>query len=330
MRILSGIKPSNVPTLGNYLGAMQNFVKLQNEYKDADIIVFVADLHSITVPIDRQELKKDIRSLAALYIAVGLDPVRTHIFIQSEVPCHSELSFVLECNSYIGEMERMIQFKEKSVKQCLTVSTCLLTYPCLMASDILLYDANYVPVGEDQKQHVELTRDIAIRFNNKYGETFTVPEPLIMKAGARIMSLQDPAHKMSKTDPNPKGYITLLDDINEAKNKIKRAVTDSLGVVKYDKENQGALANLMTIYSNLSGLSYEEIEKKYEGLGYKEFKEDLAEIVGSTLEKIQTKYYEIIKSPELDRILDEGRDYAYNLARKKLSKVYRKIGLGRN
>ena len=329
MRILSGIKPSNVPTLGNYLGAMQNFVKLQNEYKDADIIVFDADLHSITVPIDRQELKKDIRSLAALYIAVGLDPVRTHIFIQSEVPCHSELSFVLECNSYIGEMERMIQFKEKSVKQGLTVSTGLLTYPCLMASDILLYDANYVPVGEDQKQHVELTRDIAIRFNNKYGETFTVPEPLIMKAGARIMSLQDPLHKMSKTDPNPKGYITLLDDINEAKNKIKRAVTDSLGVVKYDKENQGALANLMTIYSNLSGLSYEEIEKKYEGKGYGDFKSDLAEIVAKEISQLQEKFNQIIKSKELDALLDESREKANYLATKKIRKVYHKIGMGR-
>lgn len=169
MRILSGIQPTNVPTLGNYLGAMRNFVKLQEEYKDADILVFVADLHSITIPKDKSELKKNIKNLAALYIAVGLDPKKTHIFIQSEVKEHSELSFILECNSYIGEMERMIQFKEKSVKQGQTVTTGLLTYPCLMAADILLYDSNYVPVGEDQKQHVELTRDLAIRFNNRFG-----------------------------------------------------------------------------------------------------------------------------------------------------------------
>ncbi|MBP5342378.1 tryptophan--tRNA ligase [bacterium] len=329
MRILSGIQPTNTPTLGNYLGAMKNFVKLQNDFSDADIIVFVADLHSITVPRDRQELKKNIRSLAALYIATGLDPARTHIFIQSEVPCHSELAFILECNSYIGEMERMIQFKEKSAKQGQTVTTGLLTYPCLMASDILLYDANYVPVGEDQKQHVELTRDIAIRFNNKYGDTFVVPEPYIMKGGARIMSLQDPLHKMSKSDPNPKGYITLLDDINEAKNKIKRAVTDSYGSVKYDKENQPAVSNLMEIYSKLKNISYDEIEKKYQGLGYQEFKEDLAEIVGNELKNIQEKYHAIISSNELDKILDDGRDYAYRLARRKIEKVHHKIGLGR-
>jgi len=329
MRILSGIQPTNVPTLGNYIGAIKNFVKLQEEHKDADILVFVADLHSITVPRDRAEIKKNIRTLAALYIACGLDPTRTHIFIQSEVPCHSELGWILECNSYIGEMERMIQFKEKSAKEGASVTTGLLTYPCLMAADILLYDSNYVPVGEDQKQHVEITRDIAIRFNNKYGETFVVPEPLIQKSGARIMSLQDPTKKMSKSDPNPKGFITLLDDINEAKNKIKRAVTDSIGVVKYDTINQPAVSNLMTIYSCFSGLSFSDIENKYKGLGYKEFKEDLSEIVGDELSKIQAKYNEIIKSDTLDKVLDEGRDYAYNLAIRKLSKVYKRVGLGR-
>ena len=329
MRILSGIQPTNVPTLGNYIGAIKNFVKLQEEHKDADILVFVADLHSITVPRDRTEIKKNIRTLAALYIACGLDPTRTHIFIQSEVPCHSELGWILECNSYIGEMERMIQFKEKSAKEGASVTTGLLTYPCLMAADILLYDSNYVPVGEDQKQHVEITRDIAIRFNNKYGETFVVPEPLIQKSGARIMSLQDPTKKMSKSDPNPKGFITLLDDINEAKNKIKRAVTDSIGVVKYDTINQPAVSNLMTIYSCFSGLSFSDIENKYKGLGYKEFKEDLSEIVGDELSKIQAKYNEIIKSDTLDKVLDEGRDYAYNLAIRKLSKVYKRVGLGR-
>ena len=330
MRVISGIQPTNVVTLGNYLGAMKNFVKMQNELEDADILVFVADLHSITVPKEKSDLKKNIKTLAALYLAVGLDPKKVHIFIQSEVSCHAELSFILECNSYIGEMERMIQFKEKSVKQGLSVTTGLLTYPCLMAADILLYDSNYVPVGEDQKQHIELARDIAIRFNSKYGDTFTIPDAYIQKNGARIMSLQDPTKKMSKSDPNPKGYITLLDNIDEAKNKIRRAVTDSIGIVKYDKENQAGLANLLTIYSSLTGMEIKDIEAKYEGLGYKEFKEDLANIVGLELEKIQSKYNEIIKSKELDEILDEGRDYASRIAHRKLQKVYHKIGMGRN
>ena len=238
MRILSGIQPTNVPTLGNYIGAMKNFVKLQNELEGADILVFVADLHSITIPRDKTELKKNIKSLAALYLAVGLDPEKCHLFIQSEVPEHTSLSYILECNSYIGEMERMIQFKEKSAKEGASVTTGLLTYPVLMASDILLYDTDCVPVGEDQKQHLEITKVIAERFNNKYGETFRIPEPYIIKSGARIMSLQDPDKKMSKSDPNPKGYITLLDNVEEAKNKIRRAVTDSVGVINYDTENQ--------------------------------------------------------------------------------------------
>jgi len=330
MRILSGIQPTNIPTLGNYMGAIRNFVKMQNEFEDADILVFVADLHSITIARDRQELKKNIKNLAALYISCGLDPKRTHIFIQSEVKEHAELGFILECNSYIGEMERMIQFKEKSVKQGESVTTGLLTYPCLMAADILLYDADYVPVGSDQKQHVELTRDIAIRFNNKYGETFKVPEPYISKTSARVMSLQDPSRKMSKSDPNPKGYITLLDDINEAKNKIRRAVTDSIGVINYDKENQPGLANLIDIYSEFENISKEDIVNKYKESSYQIFKEDLANIVGDKLKEIQDKYNEIINSSYLDDVLNEGRNYASYLARKKIEKVEKKIGLGRH
>ncbi|MCR5740925.1 MAG: tryptophan--tRNA ligase [Gammaproteobacteria bacterium] len=330
MRILSGIQPTNVPTLGNYIGAMKNFVKLQNELEDADILIFVADLHSITLPRDKAELKKNIKSLAALYLATGLDPNKCHLFIQSEVPCHSELSFILECNSYIGEMERMIQFKEKSAKQGSSVTTGLLTYPVLMASDILLYDTNYVPVGEDQKQHLEITKVLAERFNSKYGDTFVVPEPYILKSGARIMSLQDPLKKMSKSDPNNKAYVTLLDNVDEAKNKIRKAVTDNYGKVNFDPENQPAVSNLLNIYSSLSDTPIDDIVKKYEGLGYKEFKEDLANIVGDTLKNIQDKYNEIIKSKELDRILDEGRDYAYSIAYKKIRKVHKRIGLGRN
>ena len=330
MRILSGIQPTNVPTLGNYIGAMKNFVKLQNEMEGADILIFVADLHSITIPRDKAELKKNIKSLAALYLAVGLDPEKCHLFIQSEVPEHTSLSYVLECNSYIGEMERMIQFKEKSAKEGASVTTGLLTYPVLMASDILLYDTDYVPVGEDQKQHLEITKVIAERFNNKYGETFKVPEPYIIKSGARIMSLQDPERKMSKSDPNPKGYITLLDNVEEAKNKIRRAVTDSIGVINYDTENQKGLANLINIYSNLTDLTTEEIVNKYKSSTYKDFKEDLANIVGDLLTNIQTKYNEIISSSTLDKILDDGRDYAHYLALKKIRKVHKRIGLGRN
>lgn len=330
MRILSGIQPTNVPTLGNYIGAMKNFVKLQNEMEGADILIFVADLHSITIPRDKSELKKNIKSLAALYLAVGLDPGKCHLFIQSEVPEHTSLSYVLECNSYIGEMERMIQFKEKSAKEGASVTTGLLTYPVLMASDILLYDTDYVPVGEDQKQHLEITKVIAERFNNKYGETFKVPEPYIIKSGARIMSLQDPERKMSKSDPNPKGYITLLDNVEEAKNKIRRAVTDSIGVINYDTENQKGLANLINIYSNLTDLTTEEIVNKYKSSTYKDFKEDLANIVGDLLTNIQTKYNEIISSSTLDKILDDGRDYAHYLALKKIRKVHKRIGLGRN
>jgi len=330
MRILSGIQPTNIPTLGNYLGAIRNFVRMQNEFIDADILVFVADLHSITIARDKQELKKNIRNLAALYIASGLDPKRTHIFIQSEVKEHAELGFILECNSYIGEMERMIQFKEKSVKQGESVTTGLLTYPCLMAADILLYDADFVPVGSDQKQHVELTRDIATRFNNKYGETFKVPDLYISKTSARVMSLQDPSRKMSKSDPNPKGYITLLDDINEAKNKIRRAVTDSIGVINYDKENQPGLANLIDIYSEFENISKEDIVFKYKDSSYQQFKEDLANIVGDKLKEIQDKYNEIINSSYLDDVLNEGRDYASYLARKKIEKVEKRIGLGRH
>ena len=329
MRILSGIQPTNIPTLGNYIGAMKNFVKLQDEMEGADILIFVADLHSITVPREREELKKNIKSLAALYIASGLDPNKCHLFIQSEVPEHSELSFILECNAYIGEMERMIQFKEKSAKEGASVRTGLLTYPILMAADILLYDVDYVPVGEDQKQHLEITKVIAERFNNKYGETFKIPEPYIVKSGARIMSLQDPTKKMSKSDPNQKAYITLLDNIDEAKNKIRRAVTDSIGIVKYDEENQPAVTNLINIYSNLTGESVESIEKKYEGLGYKEFKEDLANIVGDELTKIQARYNEIVKSDILNKVLDEGRDYAKSIAYKKIRKVHKRVGLGR-
>ena len=329
MRFISGIQPSGNITLGNYLGAVKNFVKLQDDPRFDDMLVFVADLHAITVPQEKLELRKNIKQLVALYLACGLDPEKCHIFIQSEVPHHAELGWCLQCNTYIGELERMTQYKDKKERQVAGVSSGLLTYPALMAADILLYDCDCVPVGVDQKQHLELTRDIAARFNNKYGETFKIPEPFIPEAGAKIMSLADPAKKMSKSDPNPKGYIALLDDINVAKKKIKSAVTDSDTVVKYDLENKPGISNLLTIYSCCTGLSLKDTEAKFKDSSYAEFKEAVAEAVAMELEPIQKRYNEIINSKLIDEVLDNGRDYAIYLANKKLNKVYNKIGLGR-
>ena len=329
MRLISGIQPSGNITLGNYLGAIQNFLKLQNDEKIDDILVFIADLHAITVPQDTTALRTNIKSLAALYIACGLDPERVKIFIQSEVPAHTMLGWALECNTYIGELERMTQYKDKKERQVAGVSSGLLTYPTLMAADILLYDADIVPTGADQKQHLELTRNIAERFNSKYGETFVVPEPVIAKAGAKIMSLNDPSKKMSKSDPNPKAYIALLDDINVAKKKIKSAVTDSEGTIRYDEENKPGISNLLTIYSCITGKSISQLEEQYKDSNYATFKEDLANVVGDLLQGIQEKYNVLLKSKELDEILDKGRDYANYLANKKINKVFNKIGLGR-
>ena len=329
MRFISGIQPSGNITLGNYLGAVKNFVLLQNREDFTDFLVFIADMHAITVPQDKEALRKNIKSLAAIYIACGLDPKKVHIFIQSEVPAHASLCWILQCTGYIGELERMTQFKDKKEKQTQGVSVGLLTYPSLMAADILLYDTNLVPVGQDQKQHLELTRDLAIRFNQRYGETFTVPEPFVSKEGAKIMSLVDPTKKMSKSDPNPKGFISLLDDINVIKKKIKSAVTDSDGKVKYDKENKPGISNLLTIASCISGMSISELEEKYKDSNYATFKEDVANLVVSELEPIQKKYYELINSSYIDEVLNEGRDYANYLANKKIAKVYNKVGLGR-
>ena len=329
MRFLSGIQPSGNITLGNYIGAIRNFVKLQDNKDFTDFLVFVADMHAITVPQDKTKLRANIRSLVALYLACGLDPKKVHIFIQSEVHEHAELAWVLECNGYIGELERMTQFKDKKAKQTEGVSVGLLTYPSLMAADILLYDADVVPVGQDQKQHLELTRNLAERFNNKYGETFIIPEPFISKDGAKIMSLQDPTKKMSKSDPNPKGYVALLDDINVIKNKIKSAVTDSEGTIRYDVENKPGVSNLLTILSVIKGKDIKTLEREYEGKNYQAFKEDVIDAVISEIKPIQDRYNELINSKELDQVLDEGRDYASFLARKKLTKVYNKVGLGR-
>lgn len=327
--ILSGIKPTGIPTLGNYLGALKNFVKLQNEKSDYNFFFFVADMHAITVPQVPSELRKNIKNLAALYLACGLNKENLTLFIQSEISEHLELGYVMQSIAYMGELERMTQYKDKMAKQVQGVSTALFTYPALMAADILLYDAKYVPVGDDQKQHLELTRDLANRFNNRFGETFVVPEPLAPKKGARIMDLQNPHKKMDKSSDNNKGCIYLLDPIDVIKKKIKSAVTDNLAKVHYDVENQPGVANLMTIYSVISGLSYEEIEARYEGKGYGDFKADLAEIVAGEIAPIQERFNQILSSKELDEVLDKGREEAKTLAFKKMRKIYRKLGLGR-
>jgi len=323
--IFSGIQPSGMITIGNYIGALKQFVALQNEY---NCYFCIADQHAITVPQDPKTLQKNIRSLAALYLAVGLDPNRATLFIQSEVPAHAQAAWMLQCMSYIGELERMTQFKDKSAGKE-AVSAGLLTYPPLMAADILLYSADLVPVGDDQKQHIELTRDLAERFNKKYRDIFTIPDIHLPKVGARIMSLQEPTKKMSKSDPNQKGFISMLDDPKHIEKKIKSAVTDSDGVVKFDKENKPGISNLMSIYSIFGNISIEDLEKKYDGKGYGEFKTDLAEVVIKALQPIQDRYKQLIDSVELDDILDEGAEKAALVANKMLRKMENAMGLGR-
>lgn len=323
--IFSGIQPSGTITIGNYIGALKQFVELQHDYNCYFCIV---DQHAITVPQDPETLRKNIRSLAALYLACGIDPDKATLFIQSEVPAHAQAGWMLQCLSYIGELERMTQFKEKSAGKE-AVSAGLLTYPPLMAGDILLYNADYVPVGEDQKQHLELTRDLAERFNKKYAEIFTIPDIKLPKVGARIMSLQDPTKKMSKSDANQKAFISMLDEPKTIEKKIKSAVTDSDGVVKYDKENKPGISNLLSIYSIFNNEPIEEIEKRYEGKGYGAFKKDLAEIVIRELTPIQERYYELIDSQELDDILDHGRDKANAVASQMIRKMENAMGLGR-
>lgn len=323
--IFSGIQPSGVITLGNYIGAMKQFVELQDDY---NCYFCIADQHAITVPQDRLALRKNIRSLAAFYLAVGIDPNKSTLFIQSEVPAHAQAGWILQCIAYIGELERMTQFKDKSAGKE-AVSAGLLTYPPLMAADILLYSTDLVPVGEDQKQHIELTRDLAERFNKRYGEIFTIPEALIPKIGARIMSLTDPTKKMSKSDPNQKSYITLLDDAKTIEKKVKSAVTDSEGIIRYDKEKKPGVSNLLTIYSILANESIEQLEERYAGKGYGEFKADVAQVIIDTLTPIQEKYYELMESSELDDILDKGAEKANRVASKMLKKMENAIGLGR-
>ncbi|MED4207572.1 tryptophan--tRNA ligase [Neobacillus mesonae] len=323
--IFSGIQPSGMITLGNYLGALKQFVELQNDY---NCFFCIVDQHAITVPQDPQKLRKNIRSLAALYLAVGIDPEKATLFIQSEVPAHAQAGWMMQCISYIGELERMTQFKDKSAGKD-AVSASLLTYPPLMAADILLYNTDLVPVGEDQKQHMELTRDLAERFNKKYNDILTIPEISLPKVGARIMSLQDPLKKMSKSDPNQKGFISILDEPNQIVKKIKSAVTDSEGIIKFDKDNKPGVSNLLSIYSILLGQSIADLEAMYSGKGYGDFKGDLAEVVANYLKPIQEKYYHLVDSSELDEILDRGAEKANAVANKTLKKMENAMGLGR-
>ena len=324
-RMVSGIKPTGELTLGNYIGALRNFVKYQDDY---ELYVFIANLHCITVPIDPKELRKNLKDAIALYLACGLDPDKCTIFLQSDVFEHAQLGWIMTCMSYMGELGRMTQFKEKTANATNeSISTGLFVYPPLMAADILLYDADYVPVGEDQKQHVELTRDLAQRFNNRYSPTFTVPEPLIAQVGARIMSLSDPSKKMSKSEESNKGCIYLLDDLKAARKKIMSAVTDMYARVNYDKENQPGISNLLEIMSSLSGESIESIEARYQGRGYGEFKREVADVVCAELEKIQNRYNEILSGNLIEETLRKGAENAHHIAFRKLKKVQRKMGI---
>lgn len=323
-RILSGVQPSGNIHLGNYV-TMKNFV---NHQQDKDCFYCVVDLHSITVEQDPEALRKRTIELAALYIAIGLDPEKVTLFIQSHVPAHSELAWILQCNSYMGELNRMTQFKDKSSKNE-SVTNGLFTYPVLMAADILLYDTDFVPVGSDQKQHLELTRDIAQRFNNKYGETFTVPKPLIKKQGARIMSLGNPENKMSKSDTDQKSVVYVLDSPKVVKKKIMSAKTDSDMEIRYDMDNKKAISNLLTIYSEFTDYTIEDLEEKYKGEGYGTFKKDLAAVVENELAPIREKYNEIIESGQIEEILKKGAKRANEVSKKVLDDVKEKIGLVR-
>ncbi|BAQ10273.1 tryptophanyl-tRNA synthetase [Bacillus sp. OxB-1] len=323
--IFSGVQPTGIITLGNYIGAFRQFVEVQHE---ADCIFSIVDQHAITVQQEPDELKKAIRSLAATYIASGIDPEKSVLFIQSEVPAHAQAGWIMQCVSYIGELERMTQFKDKSEGQE-GVSAALLTYPPLMAADILLYNTDVVPVGEDQKQHLELTRDLAERFNRRYGEVLTIPEVRIPKNGARVKSLQDPMKKMSKSDPNKRGTLYLLDTAKEIEKKIKSAVTDSEGVVRFDVAEKPGVSNLLTIESVLSDVAIDDLVAKYEGLGYGAFKAGVAEAVAAHLAPVQEKYYELLDSTILDDILDKGAEKANAIASATLQKMEAAMGLGR-
>ena len=322
-RALSCIQPTGVPTLGNYLGALRNWVTMQEEF---DCAYAVADLHAITVRQEPAKLRAQTTEMFALLLAIGLDPDKSLIFVQSQVPAHAELTWLLSCNAQYGEMARMTQFKDKSAKHADNVTLGLFAYPALMAADILLYQPDYVPVGADQKQHLEIARDIAIRFNNIYGDVFTVPDGYIPKAGARIKSLQDPSKKMSKSDDNANAWVALLDDRDTIIRKFKRAVTDSGSEIRMSDDKPG-VSNLITIYSAVTDKSVAEVEREFAGRGYGEFKLAVGEAVADALAPIKQRHDEIIgDKKELERLYKEGAQKAEYIARKTYFKAMKKVG----
>jgi tryptophanyl-tRNA synthetase len=324
-RVFSGIQPSGTSHLGTYLGALKNWVAVQEEYESYFCIV---DLHAITVPQDPKVLRANVREMAAIFIAVGLDPERSVIFRQSRVSGHTELAWLLNCIAKVGELSRMTQFKDKSQRGgAESASVGLYDYPVLQAADILLYDAHLVPVGEDQRQHLELTRTLARRFNGLYGETFVVPEPMILETGARIMALDQPIAKMSKSAPTPAGYIALLDEPDVIRRKIRRAKTDS-GTEIVASPEKPAVTNLLGIYAGLTGRAAPELEEQYRGRGYGDFKKDLAEVVVESLSPIRERTLELLDDPrELDEILEAGAERARDVARSTLRDAWARLGL---
>ena len=324
-RVFSGVQPTGNIHLGNYLGALRQFVDLQD---GSECIYCIVDMHAITVPQDPKELKQHILDVAALYMAIGVDPKKSIVFVQSDVKQHAELGWILNCSTYMGELSRMTQYKQKKQKSE-NPSVGLFDYPVLMASDILLYDTDVVPVGNDQKQHIELTRDIAIRMNGKYGkDTFVVPDGRFMKSGARVMSLDDPTSKMSKSNPNEKSRICLLDEPGKVKKAIMSATTDSEGVIRYSIKEKPGISNLLDIYSALSGKTVAKLVKEYEGHGYGDLKKDLVEVVNGALAPIQERYKEIRNSKELVDSLKEGAEKAEAIAEKTVKRVKKNLGLG--
>lgn len=321
--VYSALQPSGKLTIGNYLGSIKNFKKLQDEY---ECFFNVADLHSITVPQEPKSIRERSLDLIAIFLASGLDPEKSTLFVQSHVSQHASLAWVLNCMSYMGQLSRMTQFKEKSQKSEENLNAGLFTYPVLMAADILLYQTDLVPVGVDQKQHLELARDLAIRFNNKYSQIFTVPEGIIGKETGKIMNLKNPEKKMSKSDPDQNSFILLLDDEQTIKRKISKAVTDSMANFDYNDEQKG-LKNLINMYIAFSNKTKEEIILKYKNENYSVFKEDLGQLISDSLKDLREKYFEYIKDKQyLEKVMEQGAQKASYIANKTLRKVYKKVG----
>lgn len=323
--MFSAVQPSGIPTIGNYMGAIKNWVKLQDEF---NCIFAIADLHTLTVRQEPKDLRARSMELLALYLACGLDAEKCILFVQSHVHEHAELTWILNTITYPGELQRMTQFKDKSSRHAENVNMGLMDYPVLMASDILLYNANYVPTGIDQKQHIEIARDLAMRFNNRYTPTFVVPEPYISKVGSKVMSLADPSKKMSKSDDNENAFISMTDNTDAIIRKFKRAVTDSDNQIKFDEINKPGISNLITIYSLFTGKDVQSIESEFAGKGYGEFKIAVGEAVANVLEPINAKKNDYLKNKDyLTSIMMQGKEKASKIARRTLSKVYRKVGL---